>query len=68
MQVISPHGMVERLNDHRKRPERLERYGRRKEGAPRNTKTVKTAADQDRRAHPRDIVDPLRGRLFDLTT
>ena len=69
MRVINPNGMVERLNDYRKRPQPQfgDRYGRRKEGAPRDQRTVKLAAEQDRRTQPREEADPLRGRLFDLT-
>ncbi|MGI9493824.1 MAG: hypothetical protein ACR2QF_15615 [Geminicoccaceae bacterium] len=67
MRVINPNGMVERLNDYRKRPQFGDRYGRRKEGAPRDPKTIKLAAEQDRRNQPREETDPLRGRLFDLT-
>ncbi len=68
MLVINPHGMVERMNDHRRRPQPWERYGRLKEGAPQDRRTVKLAAEQDRRSQRRDVIDPLRGRLFDLTT
>jgi len=68
MRVINPNGMVERLKDHRKRPQLWERYGRHKGGAPQDRRTVRLAAEQDRRGQQRDTTDPLRGRLFDLTT
>lgn len=68
MRVINPNGLVERLTEQRKRPHLWDRYGRRKEGAPQDPKTLKLAAEQDRRSQTRDAVDPLRGRLFDLTT
>ena len=68
MRVVSPHGMVERLNDHRPRPQRWSHYGRRKEGAPKEPRSIELAARQDRRDQARSAIDPLRGRLFDLTT
>lgn len=68
MKILHPGGMVERLNEHRKRPELRDRYGRRKDGAPKDPTTVKLAAEQDRRSQTREAVDPIRGRLFDLTT
>ncbi len=68
MRVINPNGMVERLNERRNRPQFFDRYGRRKEGAPRDAKTLQMATELDRRNQERDIIDPLRGRLFDLTT
>lgn len=68
MRVINPNGMVERLNEPRKRAQLLDRYGRRKEGGMPDARTFKMGAEQDRRSQERDSVDPLRGRLFDLTS
>lgn len=68
MRVVHLNGLTERLGEQRKRPQFLDRYGRRKDGAPRDPETLKMAAAQDRRAEVRDVVDPLRGRLFDVTT
>ena len=68
MQIFHPNGMVERMNGRQERPELRDRYGRRKDGAPRNPITVRTATEQDRREKRREAIDPLRGRLFDLTT
>lgn len=67
MQILRPNGMVERFGDHQKRSQFHDRYGRQKDGAPRGERTAKIAAEQDRRGKRRDVTDPLRGRLLDLT-
>ncbi len=67
MQIFSPNGMVQRLNDGRGNPQLRDRYGRRKDGAPKDARTTTIAAEQDRRAEPRDTADPMRGKLFDIT-
>jgi hypothetical protein len=68
MQVLNPNGMVERMSDQRKRQPLWHRYGRQKDGAPGDPRALEISAQRDRRAAPRDATDPLRGRLFDLTT
>ena len=67
MTVINPNGMVEWLNDRRRRPVGPDRYGRRKDGGPADAASLKIASRQDRRRQPRDSTDPWRGRLFDMT-
>ncbi len=66
MTVIYPNGMIERLNDRKRRPVSLDRYGRRKDGSPASATSLKIAARQDRRRQPRGSTDPWRGRLFDM--
>ena len=66
MEIFQPNGMVQRLNDGWQQPNLRQRYGRRKDGAPKDARTTSIAAEQDRRATPRDDVDPLRGKLFDI--
>lgn len=67
MQILRPNGMVERFGDHQKRSQFHDQYGRQKEGAPRGERTQKIAVEQDRRNERRGVIDPLRGRLLDLT-
>lgn len=68
MRVIYPQGMVERLSDRHRRPRAWPRYGRSKDGGGETAESLKIAAEKDRRNQPRDEVDPLRGRLIDLST
>ncbi len=68
MIITRPHGMVERMNDRRRRPDALQNYGRDKEGSPQNSETLKIAHDNDRREHDRHDEQSLRGRLIDLNT
>lgn len=66
MNILHPHGMIERMGDRHRKPAPLARYGRRKDGSPKDARTSKIAGDQDRRSHQRQDDDPLRGRLLDL--
>lgn len=67
MNIRLPHGMIERIGERQPRPTALNRYGRKKEGSPKDDpRTSKIANEQDRRRHPRHDDDPLRGRLLDL--
>lgn len=66
MNVLHPNGMVERMDRHLSRRTARTRYGRRKEGGPKNAETWKIASDNDRRSQSRDDEDHLRGRLLDL--
>lgn len=68
MIISRPHGLVERLNDRRQRPDGLPRYGREKSGSPQNVQTLKIAHDNDRREQDRHNDQALRGRLIDLNT
>jgi hypothetical protein len=68
MIITRPHGMVERMNDRRRRPDTLQSYGRDKDGSPQNAETLKIAHDSDRREHGRRDERALRGRLIDLNT
>ncbi|MDH3659700.1 MAG: hypothetical protein OEU92_06675 [Alphaproteobacteria bacterium] len=67
MNILHPHGMVERLGDRRSRPGSPPRYGRKKEGSPKNARTLKIAEESDRRSRERPDDDPLRGGLVDLS-
>lgn len=66
MNILHPHGMVERLGERHRKPTSLARYGRRKEGSPNDARSLKIADEQDRRGHSRQDDDPLRGRLLDV--
>ncbi len=66
MNILHPHGMVERMGERHRKPAPLTGYGRRKDGSPKDTRTMKIANDQDRRSRSRQDDDPLRGRLLDL--
>ena len=68
MIITHPHGMVERMNDRRRRPKGVQNYGRGKDGSPQTTETLKIAHDNDRRDHDRRDEHSLRGRLIDLNT
>lgn len=67
MNTLHPHGMVERMGERHRKSGPLPRYGRRKDGSPKDARTSKIADDQDRRSGPRQDDDPLRGRLLDLS-
>ncbi len=66
MNILHPHGMVERMGERQRKSAPLPHYGRRKDGSPKDTRTLKIAGDQDRRSRQRQEDDPLRGRLLDL--
>ena len=66
MNTLHPQGMVERLGERHRKQVMLGRYGRRKEGAPKDVRTLKIAENNDRRGARRRDDDPLRGRLLDL--
>jgi hypothetical protein len=68
MIISRPHGMVERMNDRRRRPDALSRYGREKDGSPQTAQSLKIAHDNDRRDQDRRDDHALRGRLIDLNT
>ena len=67
MNILHPHGMVERMNERHRQPAMIAGYGRRKDGSPKDQRTAKIARDSDRRRESRPQDDPLRGRLFDLS-
>lgn len=66
MNIIRPNGSVERMSDRAPRPGVLPRYGREKEGSPRDARSWKIARDNDRRRDDRQSDMPTRGRLLDL--
>ena len=66
MNILHPHGMVERMGERQRRPVPRTRYGRDKDGSPKDSESWKIAKDNDRRDQPRHEPDPLRGRLIDL--
>lgn len=66
MNILHPHGMVERMGERHRRPVPRTRYGRDKDGSPKGSESWKIAKDNDRRNQPRHEPDPLRGRLIDL--
>ena len=67
MNILHPSGMVERMGErHQRRTSVRTRYGRGKDGSPKDARTWKIASDNDRRGQPRSDDDPLRGRLVDL--
>ncbi len=66
MNVVRPHGLIERLDGSRRRPGQLARYGREKDGAPKDAESWRIAHANDRRERPRHEAEPLRGRLVDL--
>ena len=66
MNILHPHGMVERLGERHRGTGFQTRYGRKKEGSPKNARSMKIAGNNDRRVQPREDEDPLRGRLVDL--
>lgn len=66
MNILHPHGMIERIGERQRGRGFPTRYGRNKEGSPKNARTMKIADDNDRRNQPRGDDDPLRGRLVDL--
>lgn len=66
MNILHPHGMVERLGERYRKPVLLARYGRKKEGSPNDARSLKIADELDRRRHPRQEGDPLRGRLLNV--
>ncbi|MEM7043038.1 MAG: hypothetical protein AAF543_09535 [Pseudomonadota bacterium] len=67
MNVLHPNGMVERMGERYRKPGTTGGYGRRKDGNPNDSRTLKIAKDSDRRRESRRDDDPLRGRLFDLS-
>ena len=67
MNILHPHGLVERLVERPRRLGGLPRYGRNKDGSPKNARTLKIADHNDRRDRSRQDDDPLRGRLVDLS-
>ena len=64
--ILRPNGSVERIGDRAPKPGVLPRYGREKEGSPRDARSWKIARDNDRRRHDRQHDNPTRGRLIDL--
>ena len=65
--ILRPNGSVERMIDGQRRPGVLARYGREKEGSPRDARSLKIAHDNDRRRHDRRQEDPSRGHLVDVS-
>ena len=66
MDILRPNGSVERMGEHARKPGVLPRYGRDKEGSPKDARSWKIARDSDRRRHDRHPDTPTRGRLVDL--
>ena len=66
MNIRFPHGMIERMGERSRKPGTLPRYGRGKDGSPKDVQTLSIAAEQDRRSRPRQDDAPLRGRLLDM--
>ncbi len=66
MEIFQPNGLVQRLHNNRQQPLLKLHYGRQKDGAPKDARTTAIAAEQDRRAEPRDMADPFRGQLIDI--
>lgn len=68
MNILRPHGMVERMSERHRKSDLLPRYGREKDGSPQDAQTMKIAHDNDRRDRRRRDDNPMRGRLIDLNT
>ena len=66
MNILHPHGMIERLGESHRYAGFPARYGRKKQGSPKNARSMQIADENDRRRQPREDDDPLRGRLIDL--
>ena len=66
MNLIRPNGLIERLTAMPRPQIELQGYGRTQPG-PATAQTLRLAARQERRGQARRKVDPLRGRLIDLT-
>jgi hypothetical protein len=66
MDLIRPNGLIERLTQTPRQQVVADGYGRSQQG-PSNAQSQRLAARQDRRQQSRRKVDPLRGRLLDLT-
>ncbi|NJO37601.1 MAG: hypothetical protein HC871_08255 [Rhizobiales bacterium] len=66
MNILRPNGMVERLDEPPRRSAGPPRYGRDKDGSPKDARSLKIANGNDRRRRDRRHDDPLRGRLLDL--
>ncbi|MGI9508047.1 MAG: hypothetical protein ACR2QJ_01705 [Geminicoccaceae bacterium] len=65
MNILHPNGMVERIGERHRKPALRTRYGRDKDGSPKDAESWRIARDNDRRDQHRHD-DPLRGRLIDL--
>lgn len=68
MKVDSPNGMDSKLGSRHRRPATLDRHGLRKEGSSISPVHMKTDTKQPRRRKPRQIDDPKRGHMLDITT
>lgn len=66
MDLMRPNGLIERLTPMARPQVAIQSYGRSQPG-PASPEAMRSAALQDRRHKPRRKVDPLRGRLLDLT-
>lgn len=66
MNILRPNGMVERLGERPQRSAGPRRYGRDKDGSPKDANSWKIARENDRRGRDRQSDDPMRGRLLDM--
>jgi len=66
--ILRPNGLVERMTERPGRSGVLPRYGRGKDGSPKDSRSWKIARNNDRRRYDRPSDDPSRGRLVDLNT